>query len=159
MRMTVVAAMAAVFLGSAISASAQKSEVLPMSGKVFGYQDGTGNFHTAQVEAPDVTVAPSTGTITTTLTIRLASAFPAGFKVVCSSEIVAQSINMLADTFTSFEESTSSVAAVSGGTATCTVKPPYAWTLPVASTTVSNFVTGTYQVNVYNAGTALPNLL
>lgn len=164
MRMSVVAAMAAVFLGVAVTgsapASAQTSKVVPMNGKVFGYQDAsTGKFHTAQVEAPDVTAAPSTGAITTTLAIRVASAFPAGFKIVCSSEILAQSINMLSDTFTSFEESAASVATVSGGIATCTVRTPYAWTLPTASASVSNIVTGTYQVNVYNAGTALPTLL
>ena len=164
MRMTVLAAMAAVSLGAALAASApaftQTSEVVPMNGKAFGYQDAsTGTFHPARLVAPDVTAAPSTGTITTTLTIKLASAFPAGFKVVCSSVILAQSINMLSDTFTSFEESASSVAAVSGTTATCTVRTPYAWTLPGASATVSNIVTGTYQVNIYNAGTALPGLL
>ena len=159
MRMTVLAAMAAVSLGAALAASAQANEVVS-SGKAFGYQDaGTGTFHPVRKVAPDVTAAPSTGTITATLTIRLASAFPAGFKVVCSSAIIAQSINMVSDTFTSFEESASSVATVSGTTATCTVRTPYAWTLPGASATVSNLVTGTYEVNVYNAGTALPGLL
>lgn len=164
MRMTVLAAMAAVSLGAALAASApafaQTSEVVPMSGKAFGYQDAsTGTFHPARMVAPDATAASSTGTITTTLTIKLASAFPAGFKIVCSSAIIAQSINDVSDTFTSFEESASSVATVSGTTATCTVRTPYAWTLPSASTTVSNIVTGTYEVNVYNAGTALPGLL
>lgn len=164
MRMTVLAAMAAVSLGAALAASApafaQTSEVVPMSGKAFGYQDAsTGTFHPARMVAPDATAAPSTGTITTTLTIKLASAFPAGSKIVCSSAIIAQSINDVSDTFTSFEESASSVATVSGTTATCTVRTPYAWTLPSASTTVSNIVTGTYEVNVYNAGTALPGLL
>ena len=164
MRMTVLAAIAAVSLGAALAASApafaQTSEVVPMSGKAFGYQDAsTGTFHPARMVAPDATAAPSTGTIATTLTIKLASVFPAGFKIVCSSAIIAQSINDVSDTFTSFEESASSVATVSGTTATCTVRTPYAWTLPSASTTVSNIVTGTYEVNVYNAGTALPGLL
>ncbi len=163
MRMTVLAAMAAVSLGAALAASApasaQTNEVVS-SGKAFGYQDAsTGTFHPVRKVAPDVTAAPSTGTITTVLTIKLASAFPAGFKVVCSSAIIAQSINMVSDTFTSFEESASSVAVVSGTTASCTVRTPYAWTLPGASATVSNIVTGTYEVNVYTAGSALPGLL
>ena len=164
MRMTVLAAMAAVSLGAALAASApasaQTGEVAPMSGKVFGYQEASsGTFHPARLVAPDVTAAPSTGTIATTLTIRLASTFPAGFKVVCSSVILAQSINMLSDTFTSFEESASSLATVSGTTATCTVRTPYAWTLPAAGATVQNFVMGTYQVNVYTGDSALPGLL
>ena len=164
MRMTVLAAMAAVYLWAALTVStpafAQASEVVPMNGKTFGYQDAsTGTFHPAQLVEPDVTAALSTGTITATLTIKLASSFPAGFKIVCSSALVGQSVNTSVDTFTSFEESTSSVATVSGTTATCTVRTPYAWALPAASSTVSNFVTGTYEVNVYNAGTALPGLL
>ena len=143
MRMTVLAAMAAVSLGAALAASApafaQTSEVVPMNGKAFGYRDAsTGTFHPARLVAPDATAAPSTGTIATTLTIKLASVFPAGFKIVCSSEIIAQSINDVSDTFTSFEESASSVATISGTTATCTVRTPYAWTLPAASATVAN---------------------
>jgi hypothetical protein len=162
MRMTVLAAVAAISLGAALAASAQAfaqiNEVVPASGRAFGYQEA-GTFHPVRKVAPDVTAALSTGTITTTLTIKLASVFPAGFKIVCSSAIIAQSINDVLETFTSFEESASSVATVSGTTATCTVRTPYAWTLPAASATVSNIVTGTYQVNVYNAGTALPGLL
>lgn len=164
MRTTILAAMAAVSLGAALTASApasaQTSEVVPMSGKVFGYQDAsTGKFRPAQMVAPDVMAAPTTGTIATTITIKLASAFPAGFKIVCGTEIEGQSIDTRVGTEVSFEESSSSVATVSGTTATCTVKTPYAWTLPTASGTVDNFVTGEYTVNVYSAGTALPGLL
>ena len=164
MRTTVLAAMAAVSLGAALAASApapaQTSAVVPMSGKVFGYQDAsTGRFRPAQIEAPDVTAAPTTGTIVTTLTIKLASAFPAGFKIVCGTEIDGQSVDTTTGAEVNFEESSSSVATVSGTTATCTVRTPYAWTLPAASATVGNFVTGEYTVNVYSAGTALPGLL
>lgn len=164
MRTTVLAAMAAVSLGAALAASApasaQTSEVVPMSGKVFGYQDGsTGKFHAAQMEAPDVTVTPTIGAISMTLAIRIASAFPAGFKIVCGTEINAQSIDITTGMEISFEESASSVATVSGTTATCTVRTPYSWALPAVGGTIENFVTGEYSVNVYTAGSALPGLL
>jgi hypothetical protein len=156
--------MAAVSLGAALTVSApvsaQSSEEVPLSGKAFGYQDAsTGKFHPAQIVAPDVTVVPSTGTITTTLTIKLASVFPAGFKIVCGAEIDGQSIDTTTGTEVNFEESSSSVATVSGTTATCTVKTPYAWALPTAGATVQNFVTGEYQVNVFTGDSALPGLL
>jgi hypothetical protein len=155
--------MAAVSLGTALAASApafaQTAEVTPASGKVFGYQDvNTGKFHSAQIAEPDVTATPTTGTITATLTIRLSSTFPAGFKIVCGTEIDGQSIDTSNGTGASFEETSSTVATVSGTTATCTVKTPYAWTLP-AGGTVADFVTGEYSVNVYSAGSALPTLL
>jgi len=164
MRMTVLAAMAAVSLGAALAASApasaQASEAFQMSKKAFGYQDETtGTFHPARIVAPDVTVAPSTGAISTTLTIRLASALPAGAKVVCSSSIIAQSVNLIADTVAFFAESASRVATVNGTTATCTVRTPYSWTLPAASATVQDSVTGEYEVSIFNGGTVLPNLL
>lgn len=164
MRTTVFAAMAALSLGAALAASApaiaQTAEMASASGKVFGYQDAsTGKFHPAQIAEPDVTAAPTTGTIVATLTIKLASTFPAGFKIVCGAEIDGQSIDTTNGTEVSFEETSSSVATVSGTTATCTVKTPYAWTLPAAGGTVTNFVTGEYSVNVYSAGTAEPRLL
>jgi hypothetical protein len=164
MRMTVFAAMAAVSLGAALAASvpasAQNAEVASANGKVFGYQDAsTGKFRPAQLVAPDVTAAPTTGTITATLTIKLTSVFPAGFKIVCGAEIEGQSIDTTTGAGVDFEESSSSLATVNGTTATCTVKTPYAWALPGASATVQDFVTGEYSVNVYSAGTTLPGLL
>ena len=164
MRTTVLAAMAAVSLGAALAASvpasAQTSEAVPMGRKVFGYQDGsTGKFHAAQTEAPDVTVTPTIGAISMTLAIRIASTLPAGFKIVCGTEINAQSIDITTGMKISFEESASSVATVNGTTAACTVRTPYSWALPTAGGTVETFVTGEYSVNVYNAGTALPELL
>jgi len=157
-------AIASIACGLPVAASAQsglpKSSPFPTPhDRIFGYQDAkTGIFHPMVKIEPDLTPAPSTGTIDLTITITLKTAVPTGATVYCSTDITAMSNNI--QTFESgviYIESSYSVAKVTGSTATCTVATPYSWSLPAASATIQNSLSSEYVVGILPAstGTAL----
>ena len=137
-------------LVAGISVSAQTSTT-PHK-KVFGYQDPqTGLFHPSNGIAPDAAVAPATGTLELVLTITLKTPLTKGGSVLCSADVVAESENTNTYQASSFEDEATSVATVSGSTATCTVNIPYSWPVPAASSTVENTVSGSYVIEMTGA--------
>jgi hypothetical protein len=136
---------------AASAAMAQSDEAVSGSQKkVFGYQDPkTGVFHqlgNREVLEPDVTTAPTTGTVDVVVTITLKTALPKGGSIVCDASLIASSISETTASVATYEEALAEVATVSGSTATCTIKIPYSWALPAASTTVVNAMDGNVDV-------------
>ena len=152
MRILSLAAVAALTLGVTLSgtsaAFAQSDEA--MQGKqVFGYQDArSGVFHPLEKVAPDVTAAPTTGTIEVTFTITLKTAVPTGGFVICDTTVVASSTSLTTGVSSGYTETAYALAKVTGTTATCTVNTPYSWVLPAASSTNSVLVIGDYSARI-----------
>lgn len=137
--------------GLAVSAFAQSDlPKLPAPHrKVFGYQDvKTGVFHPMNKIEPDVTTAPTTGTIELTITVTLKTTVPTGGSVYCSTELDATSQDDATFSIVDYIETSFSVAKVTGTTATCTVTTPYSWIIPKASATQTNALTGVYTVGI-----------
>jgi hypothetical protein len=149
-----VAAVALVTLGASVLVSAQTANP-PRSAKTFGYQDSkTGTFHplgtTPDVADPDVATTTYTGTIEATVTITLKTALPKGGTIACTLGASPSSENETTGAFVGITESASSVATVSGSTATCKLSIPYNWVLPTPSTTIINELTGSLDVIMYS---------
>jgi len=116
---------------------------------VLGYQDPeTGLFKPLEKAVPEATTAPVTGTIELVMTITLKTPVPTGGKVACGSSVSASSISLTTAQVTTYEESASVLATVSGATATCTVNIPYSWLIPPTSSTVQNSLVGSYTAEI-----------
>jgi hypothetical protein len=165
MRIFSLAAIAAILVGATLIsgsalAAAQEDEQNVPAKKILGYQDPrTGAFHPLVNAVPDATLAPTTGSVDLTLTISLKTALPSGGKIICGSEISASSQNETTFAESIWIEEAYSVATVSGSTAKCTVNVPYSFLVPAASALVKNALTGSYTVEMVNAGTALPSVV
>jgi hypothetical protein len=146
-------------LGTAFVASIPVSAQSSASHKqVFGYQDSvTGEFRPAARVAPDATVTPTTGTDSLVLTITLKTPLPKGGSILCSSSLTGVLVYSTG-LESLFVESASSVATVSGTTATCTVNTPYAW-LIAAGTTEAETYSGSYTVEMTSAASTLPGVV
>jgi hypothetical protein len=156
MRILSLATAGALAIGLAVAASAfaQAGAAKPHK-KVFGYQDAeTGAFHPLSRVTPDVTAAPLTGTIEVTFTITLKTAVPSGGSVYCTTDIAASSINDTTGTSSDYDETSFTVAKVTGSTATCTVNTPYSWVLAAASSTVQDSLVGSYTVGILPPSTS-----
>lgn len=133
----------------AVSQEAPSEATVPQHHQVLGYQDPiTGVFHAIPLAVPDATVAPVAGTITLTLHITLKTAVPSGDKVACSGDVVASYSSTTGAT--TYEESASAFATVSGTTATCIIKIPYSWQFPAVTTTDIESLTGGYTAEIVN---------
>jgi hypothetical protein len=157
-----VTTIALVTLAGSVLASAQTANP-PRSTKVFGFQDSkTGTFHPLGT-APDIadtTVATTTysGTIETTVTITLKTALPKGGTIACTVGASAISDNETTGAAVGITESATSVATVSGSTATCKVNIPYNWVLFTPSTTIINELSGSLNVIMYSpVTTSIPD--
>jgi hypothetical protein len=126
---------------------------------VLGYQDAqTGQFHPLNRVVPEATVAPITGTITVTLHITLKTAVASGDKVLCTAALAATYVS--AAGVVGYNESASSIATVSGSTATCTISIPHSWQFPALSATDIESLTGDYTAEIFNPnGTTVAQLL
>jgi len=150
-----VAVIALMTLGGSVLALAQTAN-RPAAAKTFGFQDSKGNFHAVGTtpEIADAAAATTTysGTIEATVTITLKTALPKGGTIACTVGASASSDSVTGDV--GFTESATSVATVSGSTATCKVNIPYSWVLftPSTSTTspVINTLTGGLSVIMYS---------
>lgn len=120
--------------------------------RVLGYQDSaTGKFQPLVKAEPDTTTPTSTGTIKLSIYILIRSAVPSTANVICGASVGTSSVDLTAGTVSGeYEEEAFSPATVSGTTANCTVTIPYAWTIPAASSTVKDTITGSYTVEVIN---------
>jgi hypothetical protein len=100
------------------------------------YNPRTGTFQprvVAEAPLPAVTTTTHGGTLIVNFAITLKTAVPTGDKVIC--DVVAFVTDPL--TLSTIDESASTVATVSGSTATCAVKIPYSWSLAAATDMVS----------------------
>jgi len=151
-----VAAIALMTVGGSVLALAQTALRPATTTKTFGFQDSRGTFHPlgAMPDASDATASTTTytGTIETTVTITLKTALPKGGTVGCRVDADPSSDGASGDV--SYEESASSVATVSGSTATCKVNIPFSWLLFTPSTvsgkTQINTITGSLDVTMYS---------
>jgi len=100
---------------------------------------------------PELTPAPTTGTIEVIFTITLKSAFPAGSSVACFVNLDADSLNSGTGALIGLHEGNVEFLKTTGTTATCTVSIPYSWPLPASSATVTNVLAGSYQAVVSSA--------
>ena len=153
-------------LTAAASSAAYAQETATPPKKIFGYLDPkTGTFKAANTQVrPDASTTPATtGTVSLTISIKLATVFPAKSTIACGMEVSALSLTENTSTGAVSDgewlETASSPATISGSTATCTVKIPYAWVLPAAgtsgTTTTTNTLTADFQVTVSNATAAV----
>jgi hypothetical protein len=158
-------------LGSALlmsaGAIARAQDVGTKPKRVFGFLDPkTGAFVAASPMArPDAATTPATtGKISLTISMKLATAFPAKSTITCGLNLVVLSVSENTTTFAISEgewlETAASAATISGSTATCTVSVPYAWVLPSSGSTVTttNTLSASFQVTVANA-TSTPTVL
>jgi len=80
------------------------------------------------------TVTPTTGTITVTINTKIVSHFGTNETYHCSVYAVGGVINLLTGTVDGGVETANAFARItSPGTATCTLKIPYSWTLSQSS--------------------------
>jgi len=158
MRILSVATSTALALGVALAltnlAAAQSIDPGFRHKKVFGYQDPeTGAFKPLNQAMPEASTQATTGTVELILSISLKTALPKGGAIVCSADVTAASENTSTFAVSSWSEQASTVATVSGSTATCTVNVPYSWPIPAASASVVNILEGAYSVQMYNTTT------
>ncbi len=148
-----VAVFALMTLGGSILALAQTAN-RPSARKVFGFQDSkTGTFHplgTADITDAAAATTTYTGTVEATVTITLKTALPTGDKIACTVTADASSDNETAGTLFDYGETASSIATVSGSTATCKVNIPFSWVLFTPSTTVVNGLQGDLEVIMFS---------
>lgn len=138
---------------TSVSAFGQAEAAKPHK-RVFGYQDvETGVFHPVGRATPDVTAAPLTGEIEVTFTITLKTPVPTGGSVYCSTSVLASSTSTTTGATTDYDESSATLAKVTGATATCTVNTPYSWVIAAASSTVIDSLVGSYTVGILPAST------
>jgi hypothetical protein len=159
-----VAAIALGALGGSAIAHAQTANA-PFQKKVFGFQDSrTGVFHPLG-QSPDLSENPAatttySGTIEVTVTITLKTALPKGDSVACSVDAIAISESETTAASVTYDEIATSVATVSGSTATCKVNIPYSWVLLTPSTTVIDSLDGSLDVIMYSpTATTLTTIL
>ena len=98
--------------------------------------------------------AAVSGVYSVTFNLNIASELPANSTIVCKAQIApagAAFPGFSQQVFAVPVESASSVAAVTGATATCTVEIPFSWTVQTA-----RGVQLSYQIDAVNAGGALP---
>jgi hypothetical protein len=150
-----VAVIALVTLGGSVLAHAQTANRPAAASKTFGYQDSkTGAFHPLGTtpEIADATAPTSTfsGTIEVTVTITLKTALPKGGTVACTVGASVISESETTDAVVGISETGSSIATVSGSTATCKVNIPYSWVLFTNSATVINTLSGSLDVIMYS---------
>lgn len=100
----------------------------------------------------DVTTATTTysGTIEVTVTITLKKALPKGDSVACNVDATASSVSETSAANLAYDESATSLATVSGSTATCKVNIPFPWVLLTPSTTVVSSLDGGLEVIMYS---------
>jgi hypothetical protein len=156
-----VAVFALVILGGSVLALAQTAN-RPSGAKTFGFQDSKGIFHPVGTtpEIADAAAATTTysGTIEVTVTITLKTALPKGGTIACTVGATAISENETATENVAFTEGASSIATVSGSTATCKVNIPYSWVLFTPSTTVIDSLSGSLDVIMYSpVTTSIPD--
>lgn len=148
-----VAAIALGALGGSAIAHAQTANA-PFQKKVFGFQDSRGNFHPLghSVDLSENPAATTTysGTIEVTVTVTLKTALPSGDKVACSVGATAISDSETTGANVAYDESATSLATVSGSTATCKVNIPYSWVLLTPSTTVIDSLDGSLDVIMFS---------
>jgi hypothetical protein len=140
-------------LGGSVQALSQTANRHPA--KIFGFQDSkTGIFHalgnSAEIADPTAATTTYAGEIEATVTITLKTALPKGGTIACTVGATAISDSETTDATVGFVESATSVATVSGSTATCKVNIPYSWVLFTPSTTVINQLTGSLDVIMYS---------
>jgi hypothetical protein len=150
MRIITIQALTALALGVALAgtspAVAQLSNIIPPHGSGHGDRDAQrGEFSIDDLD-PEVTTAPLTGTLEVTFDVTIKSAIPSGTPLYCLAEFGATTRNSTASTSNVWEESNVEIATVSGSKATCTIKIPYSWLIPKASTTIKNQFLGVYAV-------------
>jgi hypothetical protein len=150
-----VAAIALGALGTSVRAHAQTANP-PFQKKIFGFQDSrSGVFHPLG-HSPDLSENPAatttySGTVEVTVTVTLKTALPKGDSVACSVGAIASSESETSPfASVAYDESATSVASVSGSTATCKVNIPYSWVLFTPSTTVVNSLDGSLDVIMYS---------
>jgi hypothetical protein len=150
-----VAAIALGALGGSAIAHAQTANP-PFQKKVFGFQDSrTGVFHPLG-HSPDLSENPAatttySGTVEVTVTVTLKTTLPKGDSVACSVDAIATSETETSPfTSVAYDETATSIASVSGSTATCKVNIPYSWLLFTPSTTVVNSLDGSLEVIMYS---------
>lgn len=160
MRRQFIALVAAIVLGtlggSAI-ANAQTANRTPRN--ILGFQDSrTGIFHplgsAVDLSADTTATTTYTGTIEATITITLKTALPKGGAIVCSVGAIASSeseTDPLEDVV--YDESATSLATVSGSTATCKVSIPFSWLLITPASTVLNTLQGSLDVTMFSTTT------
>jgi hypothetical protein len=143
-------------LGGSVQALSQTANRHPA--KIFGFQDSkTGIFHalgnSAEIADPTAATTTYTGEIEATVTITLKTALPKGGTIACTVGATAISDSETTDATVGFVESATSVATVSGSTATCKVNIPYSWVLFTPSTSktapVVNTLSGSLDVIMY----------
>jgi hypothetical protein len=149
-----VAAIALGALGGSAIAHAQTANA-PFQKKVLGFQDSRGNFHPLGTNLDpmvDPTTATTTysGTIEVTVTVTLKTPLRSGDKVACSVDASATSDNETTGAFTGYGEDATSIATISGSTATCKVNIPYVWVLLTPSTTIINSLTAQLEVVMFS---------
>lgn len=149
-----VAAIAFGALGGSAIAHAQTANP-PFQKKVFGFQDSRGNFrplgsHFDPLADPTTATTTYSGTIEVTVTVTLKTALPKGDSVACSVDAIASSESETTATTLAYDEDATSLATVSGSTATCKVNIPYSWVLLTPSTTVLDSLEGSLDVIMYS---------
>jgi hypothetical protein len=161
MRKSFIAAFTAIALSLSLTgglrAVAQEESSAPaIPHKVLGYQDKAGVFHPFQHAEPETTPAATTGTFVISITVTLDTAVPSGGSVYCFTDILATSVaESNPEGAATYEESNYVKATVSGSTATCSIKTPYSWNLPAASSTTLNSIGGTYTVAIVPSTTTV----
>jgi hypothetical protein len=156
MRKHSIALLAVIALATLVSVQAiAQTANRPGPIRVFGFQDSkTGTFHPLgnAPDITDVTAATTTyaGTIEATVTVTLKTALPSGDKVACTVTADASSENETAGSVLDYNESASSIATVSGSTATCKVNIPFSWVLFTPSATVINGLLGGLEVIMFS---------
>lgn len=79
------------------------------------------------------------------------TALPKGDSVACSVDAVASSeMETTPYTTVNYDEDATSIASISGSTATCKVNIPYSWVLLTPSTTVLDSLDGSLDVIMYS---------
>jgi len=140
-------------------AVAQSSSAGAAHRKVLGYQDPeTGIFQPLTRVVPDASTSPTSGTVQVTLDITLKTVLPSKGTILCSGQLLAESLNIstMSETISEWTEQANSVATVNGSMAVCTVKVPYSWLLPSGGT---HTLTGSYTVEMNNAAGASPSVI
>lgn len=127
----------------------------PQSGRSYGYVDlKTGVFHPGKSEADTNTVTTPvfqhyTGSIEAEFSITIApntlAKMPTGSSIVCTLDIEAIVGGV------SYTEVDSTIATISGDTATCTVTLPYNWLGETGEATSDYYFYGDYKITAINA--------
>jgi hypothetical protein len=119
----------------------------------------TGVFHTTPTAIADTSTPPIAGTVEVTININLKTKVPTGGQVGCEVTLHAsQTETTTPYTTTEYDEQSYAAATISGSTATCIAKIPYAWHFPASTGTESN-LTGAYVVEMIPAANVEPPIV